>query len=209
MPALAIAHGRSIEHARHAPLRIRRRVQRLIASSGTGQVRTSRTQVLRVRARLASRTGLASTAADRPARFGRIDRSVECGLLVIMPQAKILLRRRNPRIADDHPPPASSWSKETRRGGFFEMKSLSNRRCEENARFLSQLKKLRCEESQRTVRRFGPTTPTHSRILPDWLGYRASNTTSRLKAQDLIENYSTGRRRRLFFNSATQGQIPP
>jgi hypothetical protein len=61
-----------------------------------------------------------------------IDRSVECGLRVIMPQAKVLLRRRNPRIADDHPPPASPWSKETRRSGFFETKSLSNRRCKEN-----------------------------------------------------------------------------
>jgi hypothetical protein len=50
-----------------------------------------------------------------------------------MPQAEILLRRRNHRIADDHPPPASLWSKETRRSGFFEMKSLSNRRCKENA----------------------------------------------------------------------------
>ena len=52
-----------------------------------------------------------------------------------MPQAEILLRRRNPRVADDQPPPASRWSKETRRSGFFEMKSLSNRRCKENARF--------------------------------------------------------------------------
>ena len=63
---------------------------------------------------------------------GLIDRNVECGLDVIMPQAKILLRRRNPRIADDHPPPASPWSKETRRSVFFEMKSLSKRRCKEN-----------------------------------------------------------------------------
>ena len=86
-----------------------------------------------------------------PARVGRIDRSVESWLQVIMLQAEILLRRRNPRIADDHPPPASPWSKETRRSGFFEMKSLSNRRCKENPRFLSQLKKLWCEESQRTV----------------------------------------------------------
>ncbi len=40
------------------------------------------------------------------------------------------------------------------------MKPLINRRCKENPRFLSQLKKLWCEESQRTVRRFGPTTAT-------------------------------------------------
>jgi hypothetical protein len=49
----------------------------------------------------------------------RIDRTVESGLHVIMPQAKILLRRRNPRLADDHPPPASPWSKETCRSGFL------------------------------------------------------------------------------------------
>jgi hypothetical protein len=68
-----------------------------------------------------------------PLRVGVIDRSVECALHVIRPQAKILLRRRNTRIADDQPPPASRWSKETRRSGLFEMKSLSNRRCKENA----------------------------------------------------------------------------
>jgi hypothetical protein len=50
-----------------------------------------------------------------------------------MPQAEILLRHRNARVADDQPPPTSRWSKETRRSGFFEMKSLSNRRCKENA----------------------------------------------------------------------------
>jgi hypothetical protein len=61
----------------------------------------------------------------------RIDRTVESGLHVITPQAKILLRRRNPRLADDHPPPASPWSKETRRRAF-EMKSLSNRCCKES-----------------------------------------------------------------------------
>jgi hypothetical protein len=35
-----------------------------------------------------------------------IDRSVEYRLQFIMPQAENLLRRRNPRIADDLPPPA-------------------------------------------------------------------------------------------------------
>jgi hypothetical protein len=44
-----------------------------------------------------------------------------------MPQAKILLRRRNPPIADDHHPPASPWSKETRRSVFFERRK--DRRC--------------------------------------------------------------------------------
>ena len=66
------------------------------------------------------------------ARVGLIDRSVVCRLQVIRLQAEILLRRRNPRIADDHPPPASRWSKETRGNGFFEMESLSNRRCKES-----------------------------------------------------------------------------
>jgi hypothetical protein len=60
----------------------------------------------------------------------------------------------------------SPWSKETRRSGFFEMKSLSN--WSYNARFLSQLKKLWSEESQRTVRRFGPTTPKHRTRATTW-----------------------------------------
>src|SRR5271166_2486788 len=47
------------------------------------------------------------------ARVGLIDRSVECRLQVIMPQAEILLRCRNLYIADSHPPPARRWSKET------------------------------------------------------------------------------------------------
>jgi hypothetical protein len=46
------------------------------------------------------------TRAGALARFGVIDRSVECGLHVIMPQAEISLRRRNPRVADDQPPTA-------------------------------------------------------------------------------------------------------
>ena len=53
-----------------------------------------------------------------------------------MPQAEILLRRRNPRIADDHLPPAGRLSKETRRSGFFEMKSLSDRRGKQNGRLI-------------------------------------------------------------------------
>ena len=70
------------------------------------------------------------------ARFGRIDRRVSRRLQFIMPQAEILLRRRNPRVADDQAPPASRGSKETRRSGFFEMKSLSNRHCKENPRLI-------------------------------------------------------------------------
>jgi hypothetical protein len=65
--------------------------------------------------------------------FGRIDRSIESWLQLIMPQPEVLLGRRDPRVADDHPPPTSRWSKETRRSVFFEMKSLRNRRCKENA----------------------------------------------------------------------------
>ncbi len=38
-------------------------------------------------------------------------------------------RRAFPRVLVE---PASPWSKETRRSGFFEMKSLSNRRCKES-----------------------------------------------------------------------------
>lgn len=67
-------------------------------------------------------------------RVGRIDRSIECGLHVIMSQAKILLRRRTPRMADDHRPPASPWRKETRRSGLFVMKSSRKRRCKESPR---------------------------------------------------------------------------
>ena len=63
---------------------------------------------------------------------GRIDRSAERGLHVIVPQAKILLRGRNPRVVDDDPLPASPGNNETRRSEFFEMKSLCNRRCKEN-----------------------------------------------------------------------------
>ncbi len=44
----------------------------------------------------------------------------------------------------------------------YEMWWRSARRLKENARFLSQLKKLCCEESQRAVRHFGPTTPTRN-----------------------------------------------
>jgi hypothetical protein len=66
------------------------------------------------------------------ASVGGIDRRVSCRLQFIMPQAKIMLRRRNLYVADSHLPPPRPWSKETRRSGFFEMKSLSNRRCKEN-----------------------------------------------------------------------------
>jgi hypothetical protein len=45
-----------------------------------------------------------------------------------MLQPEILLRRRNPCTADSHPSSPRRWSKETRRSGFFEMKSLTDRR---------------------------------------------------------------------------------
>jgi len=32
-----------------------------------------------------------------------------------------------------------------------------------------------------TLTRVGPTTPKHSRILPDWIGYRASNVSSTIE----------------------------
>jgi hypothetical protein len=54
-----------------------------------------------------------------------------------MPQLEILLGRQNPCVADDQPPPPSRCSKETRLSGFFEMKSLSNRRCKENPRLIN------------------------------------------------------------------------
>jgi hypothetical protein len=91
---------------------------------------------------------------------GHIHRSVGCRPQIMMRQAEILFRRRNPHTADDHHRPASRWSNETRRRASFEMKSLSSRRCKENPRFLSQLKKLWCEESKFPVRRVGQTTPT-------------------------------------------------
>ena len=50
-----------------------------------------------------------------------------------MPHAKILLRRRNPQTADDHPPPASPWSKETRRSGFFAGSRLASPRSQGRA----------------------------------------------------------------------------
>ena len=71
--------------------------------------------------------------------FGR---SVECRLQVIMPQAEILLRGRSPRLADDHPPPRRS-SKETRRSGFFELKSLSDRHGKQNGRLIDDRRSTR------------------------------------------------------------------
>jgi hypothetical protein len=65
------------------------------------------------------------------ARVGRIDRSVESRLQVIMLQPETLLRRRNLCAADPHPSSPRRWSKETRRSGFFEMKSLIDRRGKE------------------------------------------------------------------------------
>jgi len=53
---------------------------------------------------------LAGRLVRRPdafARVGRIDRSIKSCLQIIMLQPEILLRCRNPRIADDHHPPAS------------------------------------------------------------------------------------------------------
>ena len=40
-------------------------------------------------------------------RAGRIDRSIESWLQITTLLPEIMLRCRNPRIADDHPPPAS------------------------------------------------------------------------------------------------------
>src|SRR5271165_1126626 len=70
------------------------------------------------------------------ARVGVIDRSVECRLQVIMLQPETLLRRRNLCAADPHPSSPRRRSKETRRSGFFEMKSLIDRRGKENGRLL-------------------------------------------------------------------------
>ncbi len=50
--------------------------------------------------------GTAFCREDSVARFGLIDRSIESWLQIIMLQPEILLRCRNPRIADDHHPPA-------------------------------------------------------------------------------------------------------
>jgi hypothetical protein len=82
--------------------------------------------------RAVNRLELALEFARKQTCFGLIDGSVESWHQIIMLQPEILLRRRNPRIADNHPPPAGRWIKETRRSGFFEMKSLNNRRCKEN-----------------------------------------------------------------------------
>jgi hypothetical protein len=69
----------------------------------------------------------------------RIDRSIESWLQIIMLQPEILLRCRNPRIADDHPPPAGRQSKETRRSGLFQMKSLNDRHGKQNGRWFTAL----------------------------------------------------------------------
>jgi hypothetical protein len=68
---------------------------------------------------------------NSPGRRALIDRSVECSLLVIMLQPETLLRRRNLCAADPHPSSLRRWSKETRRSGFFELKSLIDRRGKE------------------------------------------------------------------------------
>ena len=72
----------------------------------------------------------------RVARVGHIDRSVVRRLRILMPQADIVYRSRNPCIADLYPPPRRRFSKETRRSGFFEMKSPRSRRGKENGRLL-------------------------------------------------------------------------
>jgi hypothetical protein len=53
-----------------------------------------------------------------------------------MLQPEILIRRRNPCTADPHPSSPRRWSKETRRSGFFEMKSLIDRRGKKKGRLI-------------------------------------------------------------------------
>ena len=64
--------------------------------------------------------------------FRLIGRSIESWLQIIMLQPQIMLRRRNPRVADDHPPPDSNQSKETHRSGFFKLKLPIDRHNKEN-----------------------------------------------------------------------------
>jgi len=118
---------------------------------------------------LRASVGLTEASNGRLARVGRIDRSVKCWLQIIMLQPEILLRRRNLRLADDHPPPRCRQSKETRRSGFFEMNSLSDRRRKENRRLLNSRRR-----HQRPIRHVTRDEPQARRIVRHCLQRRAT-----------------------------------
>jgi hypothetical protein len=77
------------------------------------------------------------TPAGALARFGLIDRGVECRLQVIMLQPETLLRRRILCAADPYPSSPRRSSKKNRCSGFFKMKSLIDRRGKEKGRLIS------------------------------------------------------------------------
>ena len=116
-------------------------------------------------------------------------RSVECRLQVIMPQRRDFApsQKRLHRRSSSFIP--RRWSKETRRSGFFEMKSLSDRRGKENGGLIYSPPAATAAGRAAIARaarcRSRPVSPKHATVVLGHIGVpRSLHRPKRLSARE-------------------------